>query len=195
VKSGQRIDPLIHYAGRVNVSFTGSPGKTTLSDLKPLIDRTAQTVRSSTRELSLDYGLGLLTLNAPQVAGASGNLKAAGEVKLSDLTIQSSLDNVHIVLVALDGKPLAESSRMLLQVMSEETSTGFTAEDAGNGLQRITNIGRDPWRVKALQGKVRLRNEVKIQPLDFNGYPAGMSTSSSEVKLAPNVIYYLLSRY
>ena len=36
VKAGQRRDPLVHYAGRVNVAFTGTPGKTTLTDLKPL---------------------------------------------------------------------------------------------------------------------------------------------------------------
>src|SRR5262249_37726040 len=59
VKPGQRIDPLIHYAGRASVSFTGAPGKTTLSDLKSFIDRGKKTVRSSTRELNLDYEKGL----------------------------------------------------------------------------------------------------------------------------------------
>jgi hypothetical protein len=194
VKAGQRIDPLVHYAGRVNVSFVATPSKTTLNDLKPLIDRAAQTVRSSTRELSLDYGKGVLTLNASQVQGASGDLKAAGEVKLSDVTIQSNLDNVHIVLVALDGKPLAESSRMLLQVMSEETSTGFATENAGNGLQRITNIGRDPWRVKAFEGLVRFKNSVIIQPLDLNGYAQGAASTGAELKVAPDTVYYLVKR-
>jgi hypothetical protein len=194
VKAGQRIDPLIHYAGRVNVSFTGTPGKTMLSDLKTFIDRGRQVVRSSTRELTLDYGKGVLTLNAAQAQGASGNLKAAGPVQLNDVTITSGLDNVHIVIVALDGQPLAQSRRMLVQAMSEERASGFASEDIGNGVQRITNIGRDPWRVKGLEGAVKFKHLVHIQPLDFNGYPAGALAESAELKLAARTLYYLVTR-
>jgi len=194
VKPGQRIDPLIHYAGRVNVSFTATPGRTSLSDLKPFIDRAQQMVRSSTRELTLDYGKGVLTINAAQVQGASGDLKAAGPIQLSDITISSGLDNAHIVIVALDGQPLSQSRRMLVQVMSEEAATGFATEDAGNGVKKITNIGRNPWRVKTLEGSVKFKDSMQIQPLDFNGYPAGTATRGAELKLAPQTMYYLVTR-
>ncbi|HEY0548027.1 MAG TPA: hypothetical protein VGF13_00415, partial [Verrucomicrobiae bacterium] len=196
VKPGQRIDPLIHYAGRVDVSFTGAPGKTALQDLKPFIDRTQQTVRSSTRELKLDYGKGLLTIDAPVAQGASGNLKSIAEVVLGDITIRSELDNAHIIVVSLDGEPLSKSRRMLLQAMSEEKASGFTTEDAGNGVKKITNIGRDPWRVKTLQGSVRFKgaDALQFQPLDFNGYPVGAITHSAELKLSPETIYFLITR-
>jgi hypothetical protein len=194
VKPGQRIDPLIHYAGRVNVSFTGAPGKTTLKDLKSLIDRSKQTVRSSTKELALDYTKGLLTIDAPQAQGASGNLKAAGTIKLDQVTIQCDLDNAHIILVSLDSRPLSRSRRMLLQVMSEERPSAFTDEDGGNGLRRITNIGRDPWRIKSMSGKVELAKSAQIQRVDFNGYPNGDTVTASQVNLAPDTIYYLLTR-
>ena len=194
VKPGQRIDPLIHYAGRVNVSFTGRPGQANLSDLKPFIDRGAQTVRSSTGELVLDYRDGLLKINAPQVQGVSGNLKAAREIELNDVSIASELDNAHVVVAALDAQPIAQSRRMLLQVMSEERPTGFTAEDAGVGIKRITNIGRDPWQVRTLQGRVQFKQPVSIQPLDFNGYPKGAARQSAEVRLEGETVYYLLTR-
>jgi hypothetical protein len=196
LKSGQRIDPLIHYAGRVAVSFTGSPTKASLTDLKPLIDHAGKTVRSSTHELALDYEKGLLTVNAPAAQGASGNLKAGGEIALADLSIRSDLDNAHIIVVALDDKPLASSQRMLLQVMSEEQSTGFATEDAGNGIKRITNIGHDPWQVKKLQGAVTFKTgaPLQIQPLDFNGYATGTASRSNQVSLAPDTIYYVLTR-
>jgi len=195
VKPGQRIDPLIHYAGRANVSFTDAPSKTTLNDLKPLIDRSAQIVRSSTREVTLDYGKGLLTLNAPSAQGASGNLKSSGAIELSDVTIQSDLDNGHIVLVSLDGEPLRNSKRMLLQIMSEEKATDFATEDIGNGIKKITNIGRDPWRVKKLEGTVKFKGgAVQIQPLDFNGYPLGAPTRVAELKLGAEIVYYLITR-
>ena len=196
VKAGQRIDPLIHYAGRANVSFTGTPSKTTLTDLKPFIDRAAKIVRSSTRELTLDYEKGLLTVNSPAAQGASGNLKAGGEIALTDLSLRSDLDNAHIIVVSLDGEPLARSRRMLLQAMSEEQTTGFATEDVGNGIKRITNIGRDPWRVKALQGTVKFKSgsAPQTQPLDFNGYPAGTMSRGAELNLAPKTIYYLMTR-
>ncbi len=194
VKSGQRIDPLIHYAGRVNVSFIGTPAKTTLADLKPFIDRAGQKVRSSTRELTLDYAKGVLTINAALAQGVSGNLKAAGSVELRDITVESELDNAHIVLVSLDGRALDQSRRMLLQVMSEEQATGFAIEEAGGGIKRITNIGRDPWQVKTLNGTVRFKQPVSIQPLDFNGYFKGTSESAQEVTLARDGVYCLITR-
>jgi hypothetical protein len=196
LKPGQRIDPLIHYAGRVDVSFTGSPSRTALKDLKPFVDRAQQTIRSSTRELKLDYGKGLLTIDAPAAQGASGDLKAAEEIVLGDISIRSDLDNAHIIVVALDGEPLSKSRRMLLQAMSEEKASGFATEDVGNGVKKITNIGRDPWRVKALQGSVTFKgaDAVQFQPLDFNGYPVGAITRRAELKLSPQTIYYLITR-
>jgi hypothetical protein len=196
VKPGQRIDPLIHYAGRVEVNFTGTPSQTTLSNLKPLVDRAAKTVCSSTKELSLDYEKGLLVINSSQAQGASGNLNAAGPLTLGDCRIESAMDNGHIILVSLDGEPLRSSKRMLLQVMSEEKASGFATEDAGDGVKKITNIGRDPWRVKNLKGSVKFSSEgaLKIQPLDFNGHPGGAAQSTTELALAPATIYYLLTR-
>jgi len=196
VKPGQRIDPLIHYAGRVNVSFTSTSGKTSLTDLKSFIDRPGQTVRSSTRELTLNYDKGLLTVNAPCAQGASGNLKAGGEIALAHLTIRSDLDNAHLIVVSLDGEPLDRSRRMLLQAMSEEQTTGFSTEEVGNGVKRITDIGRDPWRVRPLQGTVKFKtaSPPQIQPLDFNGYPQGAPAHGPELQLTPETIYYFVTR-
>ena len=196
IKSGQRIDPLIHYAGRVTVSFTNKPGRTMLSDLKPFIDRASGVVRSSSGELALDYRKGLLQVNAPGAQGASGDLKAAGEMEMHDLTIQSALDNGHIVVVALDGEPIARSSRMLVQAMSEEAPTGFAAEVTTNGVKRITNIGRDPWRIRALHGTIRFKHTdaARFQPLDYNGYPEGAGFEGRDLPLTPHTIYYLVTR-
>ena len=196
VKPGQRIDPLIHYAGRTEVSFTDKPGKITLKDLKPFVDRAAGIVHSSTRELTLDYNKGLLILDAPQAQGASGNLKSGNEIKLNDFSIQCDLDNAHLILVSIDGEPIARSHKMLLQAMSEERASGFATEDAGNGLRKITNIGRDPWQVKKLQGTVKFKSgsALQIQPLDFHGYARGESIRGSELQLAPETIYYLVTR-
>lgn len=196
LKPGRRIDPLIHHAGRTEVSFTDKPGRTTLQDLKPPVDRAAGIVRSSTGELTLDFNKGLLTLDALQAQGASGDLRSGGEIKLHDIILRSDLDNAHVILVSLDGAPISGSRKMLLQVMSEERASGFATEDAGNGIRRITDLGRDPWQVKKLRGTVNFKSgsDPRIQPLDFHGYPGGVSIRGAELELAPETIYYLVTR-
>ncbi len=72
VKPGQRLDPLLHYAGRSDVQFTTTPGAVKVADLSTLINHTAQTVTSSTGELKLDYGKGVLTINADRAQGQAG---------------------------------------------------------------------------------------------------------------------------
>ena len=46
----------------------------------------------------------------------------------------------------------------------------------------------------AVSGTVRFKSAVKIQPLDFNGYPTGTPTTGTELKLAPKTVYYLVTR-
>jgi hypothetical protein len=193
IKPGQRIDPLIHYAGRAELFFTGGPTQAEVRDLTKLIDHSKQQVRSSTGELILDYKKGLLTIDAPSAQGASGNLQNT-PVTLTEVSIESDMDNIHILLVSLDGAPIATSARMLLQVMSEEQSSGFTTEDIGNGVRKITDIGHDPWQVKNIRGTVKLHSAAQIQPLDFNGYPVGEKKIGTGLTLAPDTIYYLLTR-
>jgi hypothetical protein len=49
VKPGNVIDPLVHLAGRANVTFTAEAGQATLKDLSPFVDRAGKTVTSPRR--------------------------------------------------------------------------------------------------------------------------------------------------
>jgi hypothetical protein len=198
LKGGGRVDPLVHYAGRVEVKIVDSDVPSKFSDLKPLIDHVAQQVRSSTGELSLDYGKGVLTINAARAQGVSGCLREAGPVQTKDLSISSSMEVGHIIAIPLDDRPLASSSRILLQVMSEEKATDFQTEPAGEGVKRIVNIGTDPWLVKNFSGTVTLKRsdaeQLKWTALDCNGYPEMTTGTCREIKLLPKTMYYLISK-
>jgi hypothetical protein len=102
-----------------------------------------------------------------------------------------------VIAVSLDGKPLSSSAKILLQVMSEEQSSGFGATFAGNGLKRIADIGHDPWLVRKLSGEVRLTRpdsaKLTVTPLDFNGYPGAAIGAADAIKLQPEVVYYLIT--
>jgi hypothetical protein len=198
IKPGARLDPLLHYAGRADVKFVSGQGTMKVSDLKPLIDHSKQTVTSSTGELKLDYGKGVFTINAARAQGLSGRLQAAGPVETQDLAITSEMELGHIVAVSLDDQPLAQSGKILLQVMSEEKASGYQTETVSEGVKRITNIGTDPWQVKELNGTVRFKRadaaQLKVTALDFNGYPKGACGSAQQLILQPATLYYLVSR-
>jgi hypothetical protein len=221
VKPGQRIDPLIHYAGRVNVSFVGEfplphrgrgqgegatgqgevqreGSSTKVTDLAPFVNHAKKTVTSSTDELKLDYDKGVLTMNAARAQGVSGALKLAGVVDLNDLSVSSDLELGHIIAVPLDDQSLAKSGRILLQVMSEEQETNHKTEPVSPTVKRIVNLGTDPWQVRELNGTVRFKRadaaQLKVTALDFNGYPAGPVGTAQEIKLQPRTIYYLVER-
>jgi hypothetical protein len=167
-------------------------------DLAPFVNHATKTVTSSTGELRLDYGKGVLTINAPRAQGLSGALKLTGAKELKDLTVASDLDLGHIIAVALDDKPLATSSRILLQVMSEEREANHQTEPVNPTVKRIVNIGSDPWQVKEFTGTVRFKRpdaaRLKVTALDFNGYATGPAGSAEEIKLQPAAMYYLIAR-
>lgn len=194
LRPGNVIDPLIHFAGRTNVNITERGGKTTLRELSRFVDRGRRVVTSSTGELRLDYGKGVLTINAPAAQGVSGALRAAGTAQLRDLTVRSNLELGHIVAVSLDGQPLATSRKILLQVMSEERASEFRTEPYGVGERRIVSIGHDPWLVKAIEGTVSFKRsdaaQLSVTALDFNGEPVKEIGKANQIRLAENCVYY-----
>jgi hypothetical protein len=165
-------------------------------DLRPYVNRRENWVLSCTRQLKLDYGKGVLYLNAPAAQGVSGALREAGPLNLRDVAIRSELELGHIVAVALDGQPLATSRRILLQVMSEEKNAGFRTQAAERNVQRMESIGQDPWLVKELQGQVRLKRSdaasLSVTALDLRGYPVRKTGTAADIPLLPQTLYYLI---
>ena len=193
------IDPLAFLTGRVEVNVTETGGASKTVDLSRFIDRTKKIVRSLTGELSWDYGGGLVTIDAPAAQGATGFLARAGRLTLADLTIASSIDYGSILLVALDGQPLASSRRMLLQVMSEDSNSGWSAP--GTGVRNIVNGGGPPIVVKNLDGHVSLKRPdaatLKVRALDFNGYATATrlpAKGARDIALSPRTFYYLIEK-
>ncbi len=188
------IDPLVHYVGQTKVTFSERGGPSTVKPLAPFVDRKRQVVTSTNKQLRLDYGKGKLEINAPSVQGVSGNI--AGTTALNDLVVTSKLELAHIVVVSLDGQPLAKSQKMLLQVMTEEKPSGFKTESAGDE-KRIVSIGRDPWLVKNAEGTVAFKrsdaSRLKVTALDGNGDPMKTAGDASKITLQPSVVYYLIA--
>jgi len=193
------IDSLAFLVGRVGVDFvTNGMPQSQVLDLSPFINRTNKTVRSRTGELEWDWGVGKLKINAPAAQGVSGFLSAMGRVELDGVSIESALDYGSILLVALDGKPIASSAKLLLQVASEEQPYEW-ATSQPTGVRTITNRGTVPLLVKHLAGAVRLKRTdaaaMTVVRLDFNGYRvSGAPGHADVITLSTNTAYYLIER-
>ncbi len=196
LKPGDVIDPLVHLAGRTSVTFSERPRPPALKELRPYIDRARQTVVSTHGQLRLDYGKGVLAVNAPAAQGLSGALRGAGTADLADLTVTSNMDPGHVIAVSLDDRPLATSRKILLQVMSEEKATGFRTEPAPGGRRKVVDIGRDPWLVREFEGTVRFKRAdaaaLKVTALDPNGEPLNTVLGAGEIRLGRSILYYLI---
>jgi hypothetical protein len=197
-EAGAQIDPLIHFAGRTRVYLGATKSQTEVKPLSSLIDRARKRVVSSRGELQLDYDAGVLEVRAAAAQGVLGNLKSRPTVDLPDLQVSSPLDLMELVVVSLDGRPLSESGRMLLQVMTEEKPTGWATSSSGPGMQRIESIGTDPWRVREIQGSVVFKRadagELTVTALDENGMPLEKVGSARRIELKPRTLYYEIRR-
>ena len=198
------IDPLTFYVGRVVRSFTGRPEDSYQRSVTGLIDRESKTVASTTGELKLDYGDGVVTLAAPKAQGAAGFLGRVGEIRLPDVRIQMRNDYGAVTVVPLDNRPLAESKRILIQALTIEQFHGFDATGKGNLSGRIRSVGSAPIGVEKIDARIRLKldsaQRVRAVACDEHGYPTKRQVDVSQkeavvtVTLDPMSPYHVLTR-
>ncbi len=176
--AGAALDPLTYLVGPVVRTIGQKPGESYRRDLSKFIDPSARRVSSATGELTLDWGKGLLTVNTPRTQAIGGFLSRAGRVDLRDVSIECDNEFASVAVTALDGRPLAESRRILVQVIPEEQPYGFAVEGG-----RITAVGAAPFGLRKISVRVELpvRPESRVAGLDENGYPVGRAIGLSPV--------------
>ncbi len=201
------VDPLAYWVGPVRVVYDSDPAKSTAVDLSKYINRQDKTVRSITNELELDYGRGIYRINAPAAQAACGFLGEAGPQRLADVTIACGNRYASIVVVPLDGQPIRNSGKLLLQAGTLARPTGWSVVPARariDGKQgdcfRILDIGKPPLQVENLEATVTIANPrlSKAVLLDINGMATAtpvelkQSGGKATVVLPVNTIYLIL---
>jgi hypothetical protein len=189
------IDPLTFLVGKVAVNFTPDERPSSTMNLGRYIDRDTKVVRSATGELAWDYGKGLVTVDAPMAQGITGFL-SQGKLSTATVEVTSPMEYGAIVLVALDGKPIRQSGKILLQVMSQESVYGF--QTSGSGKLTITDVGSAPLVVRKFRGTVTLKRPdagtLRVTALDPNGYPMRKLGNGGRIDLVEDVLYYLIEK-
>ncbi len=173
---------LTFLVGKVETSFDPKD-KPFEKDVSACIDMDAKTVRSDTGELAIDYGKGLGTVNTPCAQGASGFLGKVGRVDLGDVAIQSRNDFSTVLVVSMDGKPLAESGKVLIQAATHSRPYGWTEKPAkfskGKATyegKQIVSLGDYPLNVEKVSTQVILKGRgapKKAMAVDPDGYAMG----------------------
>ena len=197
--SGQRFNPLLFNVGRIVRSEGAARFSQHMTNCRQYINTDAGTVKAATGQLFWNYHTGFVTLNSPQARGVIGFLKKAGRVQLGNVVFNSSNAFGAILLVAMDNRPIAQSHKMLLQVMTREKPFGFKVRN-----HVITAMGAGPWNIRNIAATVAVPSlpgaPLAITALDENGNPlptavlAQRKGSRRVVHLLPNCLYYILRR-
>ncbi len=200
-QAAMQIDRLAFFVGKVNRVIADGPAGVESVDLDTYLDREARTVRTLTGELGWDYGKGVVTVDTPRAQGACGFLKAAGPFRLHDVVIDPGNEYGSVLVVSLDGKPIRESSRLLIQAGTEDRPHGFDTEPVGDR-KRISDLGGYPMNVRRVEASVTLLGNAarRVTVLDENGYRMERRPFASETKdgtlveLPEDSLYTLVER-
>jgi hypothetical protein len=176
----QDVDPLAFLVGPVLINYGGDPRNNQLADFSTNIDPQKKLIISNTGQIRMDYNIGLCTLDAPAAQGATGFLKSASPVHLSTIDFSSGNSHATVLAVSMDGKPLSESSRILMQVGAAAHLAGWTQQPidfTDNGRQyqgfKIAQTGQPPWLIENNDITLTIRNPhlSQMTALDTAGYP------------------------
>lgn len=184
--------------------FDNQVKKDQIPDFSRNIDLANKIVRSSTGQVETDYGVGLYKVNAPDAQGVAGFLKDAGPQQLADVAIICRNDYATIVAVALDGRPLRDSQRVLIQVGTTERPTGWTVRPTAvhdTPAFEVISYGNPPYQVENVDAVVTIANPhlQKATLLDINGMPTAAAVpvqragKSLQVTLPANTMYLVLT--
>ncbi|MGC9450876.1 MAG: fibronectin type III domain-containing protein [Oceanipulchritudo sp.] len=190
--------------GKVEVAFGDSDVDFVHPDLPALQDETNGSIRSLTGELELDQERGIFLLDSPRSQGVTSYTGDAGPVELSDTVIE--LRNIFgaVLVISLDGLPIADSEKVLIQAGTIDQPFGFSTKAAtlaGEEALEVANLGAIPFNVQYIDGQVRLRgfSGATAQYLDLNGYPVAAPVHFDEgddlvVQLPFNALYTVVTR-
>ncbi|MEB3230165.1 MAG: hypothetical protein VKJ64_04085 [Leptolyngbyaceae bacterium] len=208
------IHPLAFLTGPVTTTYTdprsqqsADQGTSQRLDLSQYIDSDRQIVQSRTGEIMWDYGKGLCWVDAPQVQGVTGFLANYGPITLGDISLTSTNHYATAMVVSLDGVPIAQSNRLLVQVGTRARPTGWqqTATEwtdannqSYNGFE-VINHGEAPWQVISTKMDIHVRNPRinRAIALDMNGMArAAVSLKpiqgGQQLTLPPDAKYIIL---
>jgi hypothetical protein len=121
---------------------------------------------------------GLVTVETARTQALIG-FAGANSKTLKNLSANIRNHFASVVISSMDGKPLPETSRMILTAGSRVSNTGLKWNDAHT---RVADQGHSPSLIEPVSGSILLRNlqgasAVSWQALDGSGRPMGSTAA------------------
>ena len=209
LKSGteSEISPLAFLTGKVDVVYGGDASKTFINPkLKEWIDPAQKFIKSSSGEMSWDYGKGIVEVNTEKAKGICGFLAGKQKFTLGNVQISTTNKYAAIWVVAMDNQPIEKSGKILIQTGTVYQPTGWKEEEvdfkADNQTlhgYKILDTGKMPWKADNTQVTVELPNTglKKASLLDAGGFVVGnvplrKSKGKISLTLPANALYVIL---
>ncbi len=194
------LDPMLTAVGPVKVRYSDDQKTQVLRtvDLSKLHNPKAGTLTTLTGQQRWEYRRGIYVVDSPKAQCVTGILADAGTVVLADLTINSGMPFGTVMVVSMDGKPIATSSKILVQVMSRMLNNGWKTKPGkeGKDWEEIVSTGQAPTILEEFSGKIKFNRpdakQFTVTALDLNGYPLSKSQGADALDLQKDVIYYVL---
>lgn len=190
------------YTVKVGKEFTGSESAAPadLSGLGNLHQDDAKRFISSTGEETLNYGKGILKLDSPQVQGFTGFIGTGDTLGTTDfsMTLSSKAPFASVLAIALDGKPIHQSHKLLVVAVSKSMNSGQTFNADRHAL---TDPGNVPILMEGVRGTLQIRVDaaLTVTSLDSNGKKGTPLTTHREgtriqfdISPSDQTSYYLL---
>jgi len=176
----ESLNPFAFMIGRIDCFFTKNQNYKTFvyepENLGKYIKKKKGTVKSITKELTLNWKKGQLTINSPKAQAFVGFTGKKMRKSLKDITL--SMQNIfgNILVISLDDKPISKSSHILIQAFTKERNTGWKTEKVTEkNFRRLNALGGYPILVSNVRANVQFNSlstsdAWKIWKLDSDGY-------------------------
>ncbi|MGF1449270.1 MAG: hypothetical protein ACFB20_07615 [Opitutales bacterium] len=173
VEFESKVNPRAFLVGPVRLDLSADEPSLETAELEKFLDEDAKIIRNTNGQLVWDYGTGIARVDTPTAQGAAGFLgEAEGILAFSNVGIVCRNDYGAVIVVSLDGKPLDQSRRILIQAGTTEQPYGYRTEPAGDA-ERIVSLGGYPMNVEKINAQVTLKGMAghTVTALDQLGYP------------------------
>jgi hypothetical protein len=109
-----------------------------------------------------------------------------------------------VIAIAMDDRPLAESSKILIQCMTIDQLHGWATSQPGGKGGTIRQVGSAPWGVEKIDATVKLRwsapKPARVVACDENGYATDrkvqtrLDDAALTIKIDPSTAYTVIER-
>jgi hypothetical protein len=163
------VPPEVFAIGRVSLKIEDGQPASERADWSAYWDADAGSVESMTGELIWNYGERWVEVRADRTQGLVG-FAGGRSHSLPALDIELDTPFASLLVTSLDGRPLAESSHMLVTALARDRQLGsvYSADRA-----TLESVGGPPLLLEPVQATLTFKGAglVSARPVSFSGVP------------------------